>query len=351
MRRIPYSLLDTRKQSILKAVVNDYISTAEPVGSHVLVSRYQFGVKSATIRNEMAELSEMGYLQQPHTSAGRIPSDMGYRFYVDRLMDGPGLAKGEAARARDRLLPRRTELDIILEQTCRILADLTRYTSMATDPVVSDTVISHVTIAAVAQRRLLAVIVLDSGRVLHELLEARAGARATDPARATSFLSRRLAGRTLKSLCSSAVDPVHEDAADMNDLLDRVLRFIRRELEPAEGTGIHLEGTSYIVQQPEFKDIERLEAVLSVLERRSALFKLFSAVYLGSEVTVIIGSENPLDEMRDCSFVGTTYRIGGRVAGTLGVVGPTRMDYRRAVSAVEFMSGNLSHLLTELSVC
>ncbi|MHB9035637.1 MAG: heat-inducible transcriptional repressor HrcA [Armatimonadota bacterium] len=350
MRSLPITPLDSRKRIILKAVVTDYVRTVEPVGSHHLAARYEFGVKSATIRNEMAELADLGYLHQPHTSAGRIPSDLGYRFFVDRLMGEFCVDTQDAARVKNKLEPRRTEVDVIIEQSCRILSDLARYTSLATHPAVKDTVISHISVADIGHGKMLVVVVLNSGRVLHEMLEFDSCPARINPVKATNFLSRKLAGRALVSVTASAMEPVPEDAADMTELLGKVLRFLRRETEPSEVTDVHLEGTSYIVGQPEFKDAERLEAVLSILEKRSALYKLFSAVYLGRDVTVIIGSENPLDEMRDCSFVGTTYRISGRIAGTIGVLGPTRMDYPRAVSAVEFMANNLGELLTALSV-
>lgn len=337
--------LNDRKQIILKAVVIDYVQTAEPVGSHTLAARHQFGVKSATIRNELAELAELGYLYQPHTSAGRIPSDMGYRCYVDRLMESVTVPAAD----KESLVPRRTEIDLIIEQTCKILSQLARYTSVATHPNVKDTVITHISVSSVGHKRLLVVLVMDNGQVIHELLEFDARSKHLDPIRATNFLMQTLGGKTLESVESSTMVPVPDDAVDMKDLLGRVIQFIKRELESGEESDIHLEGTSYIMQQPEFKDAERLEAVLSVLEQRSTLYKLLSSIYLGPEVSIIIGSENPVDEMRDCSFVGAKYRINGRIAGTIGVVGPTRMDYRRAVGAVEFMAHNLGELLTDLS--
>lgn len=340
--------IDDRKRTILKAVVTDYVATAEPVGSHTLMSRYQFGVKSATIRNELAELADLGYLYQPHTSAGRVPSDMGYRYYVDRLMEDPNLSPLEADKAKDRLTPHRTEVEIILEKTCRILSDLARYTSLATHPSVTDATVSHISVAKVGRRKLLAVIVLSNGRVIHELLETDRSSDSLDPVKATNYLMDKLAGRSMESLSSGPVEPMRSDG--FVDLLSKIRDLIRGEVERAGETDIHLEGASYIMQQPEFKDVERLEAVLSVLEQRSALYKLISAAYLGPDVTVIIGSENPMSQMRDCSFVGARYRIAGRVAGTIGLLGPTRMDYRRAVSAVEFMARNLGELLTGLSV-
>ena len=331
MKELPITPIDERKQVILKAVVIDYVRTAEPVGSHTLMSHYSLGVKSATIRNEMAELAELGYLRQPHTSAGRVPSDRGYRFYVDRLMGTRGLEREEADSIRDRLSPRRTEMDVILEQTCRVLSDLAQYASVATHPVLKDSHISHVSVAHVGQDKLLAILVLDNGRVIHEFLEL--SARKIDPVTATNYLMHHLNGETLVTAKLKQAAP--DDTADMKELLAKVIDFIARESRSIDETDVTTEGTGYIVQQPEFRDARRLEAVLSVLEEREALYKLFSTVYLGPEVTVIIGSENPLEEMRDCSFVGARYRIAGRTAGTIGVLGPTRMNYRRAVSAGE----------------
>jgi len=340
-------LIDSRKQIILKAVVTDYVRTAEPVGSAMLVERYRFGVKSATIRSELAELAEMGYLHQPHTSAGRMPSDRGYRFFVDWLMDSASLDSRQADRALGKLNPHRSEVDIIIDQTCRILADLAQYTSMATSPAIKDATISHISIVSIGGDRLLAVVMLSNGRVLHELLELD---RPIDPVRATNFLTGRLVGRELAMACAGPMESVPEDAVDMAELLGKVMEFLRREAESDDETDVHLEGAGYMMHQPEFKDVERLETVLSLLDRRRMLYRLFSSVYLGPDVTVIIGSENPLDEMRDCSFVASKYSINGRVAGSIGVLGPTRMDYPRAVSAVHFMAANLGELLTSLSV-
>ena len=348
MKYLPIAPIGQRKQVILKAIVTDYVRTAEPVGSHMLMAHHSFGIKSATIRSEMAELSELGYLRQPHTSAGRVPSDMGYRLYVDRLMGAGGLPRAEAASARDRLASRRTEMDIILEQTCRILSDLARYASVATHPVIKNARISHASVTRVGHDKLLAVLVLDNGRVLHEFIELSPDSRKIDPVTATNYLMRVLSGLTLHS--ASAIEAAPEDAAQFGGLLAEVVGFIKQEFESVEQTEVTTEGAGYIVQQPEFRDARRLEAVLSILQERSALYRLFSSVYLGPEVTVIIGHENPLEQMRDCSFVGARYKIGGRSAGTIGVLGPTRMDYRRAVSAVDFMARNLGELLTALSV-
>lgn len=343
-------LKDTRKQVILKAVVTDYVRTAEPVGSHTLAAQHEFGIKSATIRNELAELADLGYLQQPHTSAGRVPSDLGYRFYVDRLMGAASLDNSQAASARSKFTPYRREVDIIIEHTCRILSDLARYTSMATSPALKNTNISYVSVANVGKNKLLAVVALSDGHVIHELLEFDPKSDPINPVRATNFLMEQLSGKELETVGATAIAPVTDEAADLKDLLVKVLHFLKREMESDRETDVHLEGASYIMQQPEFKDVDRLEAVLSVLDQRKALYRLFSTVYLAQDVTVLIGSENPLGEMRDCSFVASAYCVNGRVAGSIGVLGPTRMDYPRAVGAVRFMAKNLSEMLTAISL-
>ncbi|MDH7601408.1 MAG: heat-inducible transcriptional repressor HrcA [Armatimonadota bacterium] len=340
--------LDQRKQQILKAVVDEYVSTAEPVGSHLIAGRHQLGVRSATIRNEMAELSEMGYLRQPHTSAGRIPSDLGYRFYVDRLMDAAVLPYAEAQRARRLLALRTAEVELLLEHTCRILADLARYTSVASQPKVKEAAVQHVSVVKVGRKKVLAVIVLDNGRVIHEILDMAQETCVFDPIKATNYLTAKLSGFEVSSLSAAPIEGDPEAPRNVTDLAKQIVQLIVNQAEAEEEVDIHFSGTSYMMQQPEFKNPERLEAVLSILDQRRALYKLFSSV-MGPEVTVLIGRENPVEEMVECSFVGAKYRVGGKIAGTVGVMGPTRMDYRRAISAVESVARNLERLLNGLS--
>ncbi len=275
------SPLDVRKQDILKAVVVDYVRTAEPVGSQVLAVRYTFGVRSATIRNEMAELGEMGYLRQPHTSAGRIPSDQGYRFYVDRLMEGVSLSTAETRMARGRLPAPRSEVDVIIDHTCRLLSEISRYTALATRPALAGAAISHISVAGVGQDKVVLLMVLDDGRVFHELIEMTGSLKGIDPVKATSVLMRVFVGRGISSVAAIPMETVPADAAEMTDLLGTVVLFIKRRAAESQETEIHMEGASYIMQQPEFKDVDRLEAIMSVLEQRKTLYSLFSSVYLG----------------------------------------------------------------------
>ena len=329
--------LPERKKLILKAVVTDYVITAEPVASKTLVGRYIWDVKSATIRNDMAELADMGYLSQPHTSAGRIPSDMGYRFYVDKLMDSHKIPSRQAGAAKDEMAKRSGEIDNILDKSCGILADLARCTAVATQPNINATGISAANVSDVQKGKFLAVIVLDNGRVIHGFVNNRN----LDARHATNFLTDAIVGKTMDEARDRAVSdekyaPFFED--------------IKKILSDEIRTDVHLRGTGYIMKQPEFKDAGKLGAILRVLEDKQILARLLSTAFANPGVTVIIGSENTIDEMKDCSFVGKQYTIGGRPVGSIGVIGPTRMDYKKSVAAVKFMSSNLTALLEQLGI-
>ncbi|MFQ3549166.1 MAG: heat-inducible transcriptional repressor HrcA [Armatimonadota bacterium] len=339
--------IDSRKKIILKAVVYDYIKTAEPIGSRHLIDTYKLGVKSATVRNELAELSELGLLYQPHTSAGRVPSDLGYRFYVDQLMEQSSVPSTQAVSVKTKLQELKTEMDIIISQTCRILSELSKYASVATHPNISEAVINHISISTLSPNKHLLVVVLDNGRVLHGILDINFSKLNLDNTKAANFLMSALCGKGLEDL-DSAVENIDESSSYL-ELLKDVILYLKKESDVIKDFDIHTQGTSYIINQPEFKkDVQRLEKVLSVLEERAQIYKMLSSAYLDDDVTVIIGSENPISQMSDCSFVATRYKVKGRSAGTIGVVGPKRMDYSRAVASVEFMAGTLSMLLDDL---
>ncbi len=356
--REPMAPLDERKQTILKTVVIDYVETAEPVGSRNLLARHRFNVKSATIRNEMSELSVMGYLYKPHTSAGRVPSDMGYRFFVDRLMERTRKAPMEDAQT---VAVRRSEIEDIVEETCRLLAQFSRYTSIVTMPETRSAHISHINVSRVSDRKYLIVVLMDNGRVFHHLADTE---EKIDWERATNYLSEKLRGLTLEEAgvsgqgcpetrnmavegCSATSETSQVDD-EFGEILAKVRGYVADELQFLDSADVHVEGTTYIMQQPEFRDVERLGAVLGVLGEKDMLSRLVGSI--GDErVHVVIGSENPLAEIRDCSFVASKYKVGDRNAGAIGVIGPTRMDYERAVATVELMARQLGLVLTELA--
>jgi len=342
--------LGERKRRILGAIVHDYVATAEPVGSELLAFKYNLGVKPATIRNEMAAMSELGYLRQPHTSAGRVPSDLGYRYYVDRLMPAPRLGHRESDRARRGFDNCETEVEELIQQTCRILSSLTMYTSVATPPRTDTVCVQHIMISIVKPGKLLVVTVLNTGHVDHRFVDYEGSLAATDAMAMTNLANERLKGSESGDAVLQGGGPCPRELIRHKDVYGKVVQTVRQALTAAEDDDLYMDGTGNILRQPEFHQAERVTALLNALEQRKTLFQILSRALLGPDVTVIIGSENQLSDMRECSFVTARYSVGDRVLGSIGVIGPTRMDYRRAVAAVRFMASSLGEMLMHLGI-
>lgn len=347
--RIPS--LDSRKVRILEAIVHDYVSTSKPVGSERLIEVYRLGCKSATVRNEMAEMAEMGYLVQPHTSAGRIPTDRGYRYYVDELMDPPAaINAGEAATAKKRSRQAQTEIEEILQQTCRILSEITSYTSIATDPSSAATTLRRIYLSTASPRHLLLVVLLSTGQVEHRLVEADSPGE-NRLAVLANYVNSLIADRDLDEVARlGAPSDIPAELHPYNALLGKVWPVLRQTAAALMRRRIFLEGTNQLLKQPEFHDIQRLENLLAALQQGASLYQVLSRSLQSPNTSIVIGAENDLPAMQACSLISTSYRIGNRAAGFLGVVGPTRMNYDRAVAAVRLMAKNLSQMLTHLSV-
>ncbi len=345
--------LDDRKQKILGAVVRDYVETVKPLGSEDLAARHQWGIKSATIRNEMAELAELGFLRQPHTSAGRIPSDQGYRFYVDHLMVARELEESvrPVLDAEDQAL----EMERLLRRTCALLTQATSYTSVATPPRPADTQVRQIFLTPAGEDRLLVVMLLSTGQVENRLLcpsqtDAPAAPTAADIVALGNALNAAFAGADLDALARQPAKAPREFAPALRPLYAALTAAARQMASAAaDEDSVYMEGASEILRQPEFRDVAKIESVLDTLQRGTLLFQTLSRALLGPDVTVVIGAENHVPAMTECSVVTASYYVGTRRRGTIGVVGPTRMNYDRAVPAVGFFSGALSRTLTRLA--
>ena len=344
--------LDDRKQKILGAVVRDYVETIKPLGSEDLAARHQWGIKSATIRNEMAELAELGFLRQPHTSAGRIPSDQGYRFYVDHLMLARTLEESTLPilDEEDQAL----EMERLLRRTCALLTQTTSYTSVATPPRPADTQVRQIFVTPAGEDRLLVVMLLSTGQVENRLLcPSQADAptvSAGDIVSLGNALNAAFSGQALDALPGQAAEAPSEFAPALRVLYTMLTVAVRQMAQAAgDEDSIYMEGASEILRQPEFRDVAKIESVLETLQRGTLLFQTLSRALLGPDVTVVIGAENHVPAMTECSMVTASYYVGTRKRGTIGVVGPTRMNYDRAVPAVGFFSGTLSRTLTRLA--
>ncbi len=342
--------LGERRSRILEAIVNQYVRTAEPVGSETLAANYNFGIKPAMIRHELAAMSELGYLKQPHKSAGRVPSDLGYRYYVDKLMPDPKLGRAEVSRAKSAYNPYESEIENILLQTCRVLSGLAQYTSLATKPQMDTISVRHVALSPISRNKLLVITVLSTGHIDHRLLDWDSDLSSIDINTIGNLVNERLQGTELRQFASRMRRELPTNLVRMTTLYKKVAALVKQALIAASDSEVFIDGTSHILRQPEFARTEKLTVIIEALERRKVLFQVLSTALLGKDVTVIIGGENQFRELSDCSFVTANYHIGDRVCGSIGVVGPTRMDYRRAVAAVELMASSLSQMLTQISI-
>jgi heat-inducible transcriptional repressor len=338
-------VLDRRKQTLLQAIVVHYVQRAEPVGSHFLAAQEALGVRSATIRNELSEMTDLGYLRQPHTSAGRIPSDLGYRYYVDHLMTWDRLSAAHARAIRNAQRLNEGDLEQLLTQTCRVLSSLTRYTSVASPPTTEEAVVRQVHLVQTGPRRLLAVVVLDNGQVVHRFAEVGTDLSPAEVTRLGNVVDGHLRDCSVSRVPSTP--PQVDEVAGHEEVLRSVLTAIRRGLS-GEESDVLMEGASHILEQPEFRESNRVEPLVRFLEERKTAYETLQNLLSREELTVSIGQENPHESMHEVSVVVARYNAGPRSSGWVGVLGPTRMQYEQAVPAVQYAARVLSETLTRL---
>ncbi|MEW6189176.1 MAG: heat-inducible transcriptional repressor HrcA [Actinomycetota bacterium] len=353
-------MLNSRKKLILYAVVHNYILTAEPVSSRRLVEQYQLGVSPATVRNELAELEEMGYLWQPHTSAGRIPTDRGYRYYVDSLMGSEGLSPAEKRSIHLFYTRLSKEMEDLMRETSQLLSKLTNYVAVVFGPALRESSLKHLDLISLCPHSVLMVLITDTGCVAKRVLEMDRSINQGKLSRVERVLNRKLASLNLYEISQKRRefgDILPQQSGLVQGIIDKILDCLMQE----EKERIYLGGTANILRQPEFESLERIQSLLKTLERGYILLQLLGEALeacppspssgsdrRASKVIVRIGSENEAVEMQDYSLVATSYHAGGQTLGTLGILGPTRMNYPRAISAVGCIARNLSRVLESL---
>lgn len=337
------SELDPRKEMILQAIVIEYVSGAEPVASDLLVQKYQLGVKAATVRNEMAELSELGLLEKPHTSSGRVPSDLGYRYFVDRLIIDQQLQDSTRRQVRD-VTEEGEVLQSLLRDTARVLSRVTQLLSVATTVRDPGLTVRNAVVSALGPTQALLVLILNNGHVENRMIDCPPGLTLDDVGLANETLQVAVTNRTLRSL-TRAKAPVSEANPAIDRLLSNLwvsIRSICRDL--TRGVMI-TEGEEFMVGQPEFqRDLVALNDLMSQLTNSDLLYE---AIAPGEAVqTVTIGRENRQAPMKQLSVVRHSFHVGGQEAGVIALVGPTRMHYEFSIPLVNYTAKALSESLT-----
>lgn len=337
-------MLDDRKIQILRAIVSDYVSSMEPVGSKALVDRHNLDVSPATVRNDMAVLEEEGYITQPHTSAGRIPTDKGYRLFVDRLGAIKPLS-GAERRAISTFMDGAVELDDVVMRTVRLLASITRQVAIVQYPVITSTTIRHVDIVALSPDRAILILVHSNGKVEQRFVELN-GETEEDLSELGGRLNHAFEGLTTRAAVDKAVDVLESLPEAVTPLGQVVVSHLLEVLADDAPTRVAVGGVPNLSRfGPEFE--QSVRPVLEALEEHVVLLRLLSEANENDSLVVRIGSENPFEELRGTSLVASSYGDASSVRATLGIVGPTRMDYPSTMAAVRAVARYVGRFLSE----
>lgn len=329
-------MLNDRKKKILQLIIEDYISTAEPVGSRTIARKYDLGISPATIRNEMSDLELLGYLEQPHTSAGRIPSAQAYRLYVDSLIEPGSLTDNERALINGWFNERRRSLDEIFQSTAKILSRMTQNVSLVLANRDADARFCYMKFLPLDERHAILCIITDDGNVDNCVVEIPLGMRMEELDYLAGKVSCLLEGRELSSIGEDLLQAVHSNIAEDKILFTSLVQSIRRLRNKHMEQKVFLGGTKQLLNQPEFRDVERVRSLLGILEEERVVRDLLKSGE-DSGLKITIGSENKFSGIQDCSMVQATYRLNGQIVGTMAVLGPTRMEYGKVISVMDYL--------------
>ncbi|HTF12658.1 MAG TPA: heat-inducible transcriptional repressor HrcA [Asanoa sp.] len=336
--------LDDRKLDVLRAIVEDYVSTQEPVGSKALVERHQLGVSPATVRNDMAVLEEEGYIRQPHTSAGRVPTDRGYRLFVDRLSTVKPLSPAER-RAIERFLVGAVDLDDVVHRTVRLLAQLTRQVAVVQYPSLARSSVRHLELVPISTTRLMVVMIANTGRVEQRLVELPAPIDESQVTTLRRLINEKLCGCRLSDTPPLVQSLVEESALELRGATVALSTVLLEALVERHEERVALAGTANLTRGGLLDFQGSLRPILEALEEEVILLKLIGEVEPITRVR--IGDENEIDNLRATSIVSTGYGPGVTVVGGLGVLGPTRMDYPGTIATVRAVARYVGELLAQ----
>jgi len=339
--------LNERKEQILRVVVVNYIKTAEPVGSRTVARSYPVGLSSATIRNEMADLEDMGYLVQPHTSAGRIPSQLGYRYYVDNLMDFGELSDDDELVLSSSLSAEKMrEIEQIISNSTRVLSSATKQTSLIMGPQFKKSAFHQLRILPLDEKRGLVVLITDTGFIKNKVINLQQQLSQSELHQVVSYLNQKLYGLTIDQVTTSLINELKRDLFRRLEILEQAFILLEESLKEEKQIRVFLGGTTNILNQPEFKDVDKIRRMLNLFEQEPLLFKILEDNSSEDGIVVRIGSENECDDIKECTLITGTYRIHDKTLGTVGVLGPTRMDYSHVISVmrrlVDYLNQSLS---------
>ena len=338
-------LLDDRKKRILEAVIEEYNATAEPVGSGKIASDYNLGFSPATIRNEMANLEEMGFLEQPHVSAGRIPSSSGYRFYIDSIMKEKTLSPKEKQIIDDVLKEDVIKFDSLIKEASNILARITNYTSIAVGPQMNNCTVEEIKLVKLGQDRLMIVILADNGIIKESIIKYDGILPEENIQIFNTYLNQKLKGLNFEQIYEN-INAYVED--ELYNISTNVIPLVNElnSLLIDKNVDIHMEGTKNLLELPELKETNTLKNFLNILETQDALKELIKNGYDGN-VNVYIGQENAFEDLKDFTIITYKQKINDKELGTIGLIGPKRMDYKKVIPIIKYVGDALQEKMKQ----
>ena len=332
--------LDDRKKKILTAIIRNYLETGEPVGSRTISKYSDLNLSSATIRNEMSDLEEMGLILQPHTSAGRIPSDKGYRLYVDTMMEEK---QREITEMKELMIEKADKMEQVLQQVAKVLADNTHYTSIISSPRYHRSKLKFIQLSVISEDQLLAVVVAEGNVVKNKVIPISHGLDNETILKLNILLNTSLNGLTMEEINLSTIAKLKEQAGIHSEVINSVLDAVAEAIQMDDDLEVYTSGTTNIFKYPELADSTKASALISAFEDKQQLASLMEDMKDGEDtgIQVYIGNETPGQTMKDCSVVTTTYELGEGMRGTIGIVGPKRMDYEKVVDNLKTLTNQL----------
>ncbi|CAM4348954.1 MULTISPECIES: heat-inducible transcriptional repressor HrcA [Saccharibacillus] len=337
-------MLSERQSMILNAIVDDYIRSAEPVGSRSISKRGDVAFSPATIRNEMADLEELGFLEQPHTSAGRIPSNKGYRYYVDHMAPLKPLKAEDLKLFKQLAAEKLNAVEEVVQHAGTILASMTNYTSILLGPEMFNTSLKHFQLLPLNETTAVAIIVTSTGEVENKTVSIPPGVSASDMERTANLLNAKLSGVPMHMLKARIYSEIGQEIQRHAEHYEQLMKLLDDSLVSGKDQKVFLSGTTNMLIQPEFRDIGKLKTVLDLLEETPTLTRLLNSEQKG--IHVRIGSENIHQAFVNCSLITATYSLDGESFGTIGILGPTRMEYAKVIGTLDLLSRAMSRALT-----
>lgn len=341
--------MDDRKIKILGAIVTDYINNGEPVGSRTIAKKYDLGISSATIRNEMSDLEEMGYIEQLHTSSGRKPSDKGYRLYVDRLMKITDLTTEEQYMIKNQLINVALyEVDKVVKQATQMLAHLTNLTSIVKAPSVQKSSIKYIQLMNLDAGNVLFVIITDSGIIKNNFIKTSKHIDSSTLEKLTNILNFRLGKHTIEQINLEVINNLKSDLICFQEIFDGIIPALYDSLSGVETSEVYIQGAANIFNYPEYNNISKAREFLVLVDNKESMNSLLGVRDITGNITIKIGGENFVECARECSIITAVYSVAEMPLGSIGVIGPTRIPYGKVISVLTEIVKELNDSIAQI---